>query len=101
MKMNVLNTNGKARITLHGRFDFNTHRDFKSSCDSVLGATDVATIEIDFGQVVYLDSSALGMLLLLKEKAEHVNKSVTLTNCHGTVQQVLEIANFGRLFTIH
>ena len=101
MILNVHCTNGKARITLHGRFDFNAHRDFKSSYDPVLSAADVNAIEIDLGQVVYLDSSALGMLLLLKEKAEHVNKSVTLTNCHGTVQQVLEIANFGRLFTIH
>ena len=68
MMMNVHCGNGKARITLHGRFDFHAHRDLKSSYDPVLGAADVNAIEVDLGQVVYLDSSALGMLLLLKEK---------------------------------
>lgn len=101
MIVNVHCGNGKAQITLHGRFDFNAHRDFKSSYDPVLGAADVNAIEVDLGQVEYLDSSALGMLLLLREKAERVNKAVALTNCHGTVQQVLEIANFGRLFPMH
>jgi HptB-dependent secretion and biofilm anti anti-sigma factor len=55
---------------------------------------------VDFGRVDYLDSSALGMLLLLREKAEAAGKKVSLANLSGTVKQVLEIANFGKLFTI-
>lgn len=101
MLVNVHCDNGKARITLQGRFDFNSHRDFKSSYDPLLGAAVVNAIEVDLRQVEYLDSSALGMLLLLKEKAESVNKTVALTNCHGMVQEVLEIANFNRLFPMH
>jgi anti-anti-sigma regulatory factor len=40
------------------------------------------------------------MLLLLREKAQAANKTVALRNCRGTVKQVLDIANFGRLFAI-
>jgi len=101
MVVNVHCGDGTARIALQGRFDFNAHRDFKSSYDPVLGAADVNVIEVDLGAVAYLDSSALGMLLLLREKAGRVNKTVALSNCHGTVQQALEIANFGRLFVMH
>ena len=57
-------------------------------------------ITIHFGEVDYLDSSALGMLLLLREKAEGTGKSVILAGLHGTVKQVLDIANFGKLFSI-
>jgi anti-anti-sigma factor len=48
--------------------------------------------------VEYLDSSALGMLLILKERAGATNKRVAITNCRGAVKQVLDIANFGKLF---
>ena len=40
------------------------------------------------------------MLLLLREKAEGAGKNVVLTGLQGTVKQVLEIANFGKLFSI-
>jgi anti-anti-sigma regulatory factor len=40
------------------------------------------------------------MLLLLREKAESSGKQVTLSGLAGTVKQVLDIANFGKLFAI-
>jgi anti-anti-sigma regulatory factor len=40
------------------------------------------------------------MLMLLNERAKLVNKSITLVNPSGVVNQVLEVANFNRLFTI-
>jgi len=48
----------------------------------------------------YLDSSALGMLLLLKERAGAAGKDLALVQCKDTVRQVLEIACFTKLFTI-
>ena len=51
-------------------------------------------------EVDYLDSSGLGMLLMLREKAQAANKTVSLRNCRGAVRQVLDIANFAKLFTI-
>jgi len=48
----------------------------------------------------YLDSSALGMLMLLNERAKAVSKSIALVCPSDVVKQVLEVANFNRLFTI-
>ncbi|TCJ17153.1 anti-sigma factor antagonist [Parasulfuritortus cantonensis] len=89
-----------ARLSLEGRFDFHSHRDFRASYDALLGRADIRDILIDFARVDYLDSSALGMLLLLREKAEAGGKKVRLTKLTGSVKQVLEIANFGKLFAI-
>jgi anti-anti-sigma factor len=100
MQAQVFNTTGKARISLAGRFDFSAHREFKNCYEPTLKAGDVAEVEIDMGSVEYLDSSALGMLLMLKEKAGSAKKTVSLTNCRGSVRQVLDIANFGKLFPI-
>ncbi|QNM98281.1 STAS domain-containing protein [Chitinimonas koreensis] len=88
------------RLVLSGQFDFSAHRDFRQACDDVLGKEGVREVLVDFQQVDYLDSSALGMLLLLKEKASAAGKSLALVNCRDTVRQVLEIACFGKIFTI-
>ncbi|MGQ9861408.1 MAG: STAS domain-containing protein [Thiobacillaceae bacterium] len=89
-----------ARIILTGRFDFHAHRDFRQCSDEVLADQAVKELDINFGRVDYLDSSALGMLLLLREKAEARGKRIVLSGLQGTVKQVLDIANFGKLFTL-
>lgn len=90
----------RATLKLGGRFDFHSHRDFRSAYEKILETGAVREIVIDFGGVDYLDSSALGMLLLLREKAEGTGKNVVLAELRGTVKQVLDIANFGKLFSI-
>ncbi|MCC7081642.1 MAG: STAS domain-containing protein [Burkholderiales bacterium] len=91
---------GVAKIQLRGRFDFGSHREFKTSYEAPLGASEVSELHIDMGGVEYLDSSALGMLLILKERAGASNKRIAITNCRGAVRQVLDIANFSKLFQI-
>jgi hypothetical protein len=61
--------NGRAVISLHGRFDFNAYRAFRTSCHAPLAATDVAELELNLERVEHLDRSALGMLLLLKARS--------------------------------
>lgn len=100
MKITVEKKGATARLALNGRFDFSSHREFRNACDEALQSPEVKEIEADFSHVDYLDSSALGMLLLLREKAQNANLNVSLTNCTGLVKQVLDMANFQRLFTI-
>ncbi|MBV1776983.1 STAS domain-containing protein [Burkholderiaceae bacterium DAT-1] len=88
------------RLVLTGQFDFSAHRDFRHACDQLLAQDDVKEIVVDFESVDYLDSSALGMLLLLKEKASSGGRKLALANCKDAVRQVLEIACFGKIFTI-
>lgn len=92
--------NDVARISMSGRFDFQIHREFKDAYTPLLGNAAVKQIEIEMSKLDYLDSSALGMLMLLSERAKAVNRSVTLVNPSGVVAQVLEVANFNRLFAI-
>lgn len=100
MQANVTIDSGKAVIKLSGRFDFNTHRDFRSAYEPLVGNATVRAVAVDFSAVDYLDSSALGMLLMLRDKLGGANKDVVLTGVNGNVKQVLDIANFGKLFQI-
>jgi HptB-dependent secretion and biofilm anti anti-sigma factor len=100
MNANVMAKDGKAVIRLSGRFDFTVHREFREAVNQAMVPPDVREVQVDLGNVAYLDSSALGMLLMLRDKARAANRAVTLSNCRGSVKQVLDIANFSKLFPI-
>jgi len=100
MAISIQIRDGVARITMTGRFDFQVHREFKEAYIAPLDNAAVNEIEVEMSKVDYLDSSALGMLMLLHERAKAVNKSVTLLNSSSTVANVLEVANFGKIFNI-
>ena len=51
--------------------------------------------------VEYLDSSALGMLLLLKDYADARGVSMVLANCRGIVKEILDVASFGLMFRMN
>ncbi len=89
-----------ARIIMKGRFDFLIHREFKEAYSKIFEDSNVKQIKIEMSDLEYLDSSALGMLMLLKERSKSVNKTIVLVNPSEAANQVLEVANFDRLFTI-
>src|SRR3989338_4719397 len=100
MAINVQIHDRSARIAMSGRFDFQVHRDFKDAYTPLLDNAAVREIEVEMSKVDYLDSSALGMLMLLNERAKAANKPVSLLNTSGVVSQVLEVANFSKIFDI-
>jgi anti-anti-sigma factor len=100
MQASVLIEAGKAVIKLTGRFDFNTHREFRGAYEPLVCDGAIHGVIVDLSSVDYLDSSALGMLLMLRDKLGGANKEVALTGVRGNVKQVLDIANFGKLFPI-
>ncbi|HEX6735045.1 MAG TPA: STAS domain-containing protein [Azonexus sp.] len=100
MQASISKDAGKAVVKLTGRFDFNTHREFRNAYEPLVGDADTRAVVVDFSGVDYLDSSALGMLLMLRDKLGGAGKEVALTGVRGNVKQVLDIANFGKLFPI-
>lgn len=100
LNVEVKDHNGRLRLALSGRFDFNSNRDFRKAYEEGLKRHDTGSIELDFHGVDYMDSSALGMLLLFKERAEEFDRSISLINCQESVREILDVVNFGKLFSI-
>jgi anti-anti-sigma factor len=100
MQISIQVVGDKVIIKLAGRFDFSEHRVIKATYEPLLLQAEVKNLEIDLALIEYLDSSALGMLMLLRERAQTAGKSVVLSNPNQTVAQILDIANFRKLFTI-
>lgn len=89
-----------ATLFLQGRFDFHTHQQLKDTYEPLLANPAVDTVEINLAEVTYIDSSGLGILLLLREQSEVANKKIVLCKPNSTVIQILDLANFGKLFVI-
>jgi len=82
-------------IRIAGRFDFNCVRDFQAAL-----AKPCRDWIVDLGDTTFVDSSALGMLLLLRERATTTNGRVTVRNLRGQPRDVLLMAKFDRIFTL-
>lgn len=89
-----------ACIAISGRFDFQLWRNFKDAYMPLLDNVSVREIQVEMSRINFMDSSAMGMLLLLNERAGAINKTVMLLNTSGFVSQILKVANFGKIFNI-
>lgn len=87
-------------IFITGRFDFASHQAFRSAYEApTLTPSDKLSYVVDLKGTNYLDSSALGMLLLLRDHAGEHSK-IRLVNCSADVIKILTISNFSKLFPI-
>jgi len=81
-------------IKVDGRFDFSVHKDFRNAYKDYDGTKNY---RVNLSSTEYLDSSALGMLLLLKK---HADSNVIIEKPNDEVNRVLTIANFDKVFKI-
>ena len=89
---------GDATIKISGRFDFSQHHDFRTAFEET--PDDVKSFTVDLGGTEYVDSSALGMLLVLRDRVQDRKEGVKIVNANPAVKKILEIANFDKLFVL-
>lgn len=85
-------------IKIKGRFDFSALQLFRNSYEKQ-DAQPKAYV-IDLKETDYLDSSALGMLLALRDYAGGDNAKVRIVNCNPDVKKILMITKLNELFKI-
>lgn len=85
-------------ISIRGRFDFGLQRAFRAAYQEA--DEGASRFVVNLRDTEYMDSSALGMLLLLREHAQALGAQVQIRNSREEIRRILEIANFGQLFDI-
>jgi anti-anti-sigma factor len=85
-------------ILIGKRFDFSLHQLFRDTYKDI--TTQDLNYVLDLSQAEYMDSSALGMILLLKDHVQLYAGQLTISKANDTVRKILEIAQFHRLMTI-
>lgn len=86
-------------VTLHlpEEFDFRLHQEFRACYE---GRPPAQRYVIDFKVVARMDSSALGMLLLMRSYCGNSLARIQLVNCNKKVLDLLKTATYDTFFTI-
>lgn len=100
VKQEILNDGMNINISITGRFDYKVSQDFRNSYRKIPSYQEI-TYYIDLSDANYMDSSALGMLLLLREHAKSYNGTVVIDRPSIEINNILKVANFEQLFTIN
>lgn len=85
-------------IRLPSRFDYAYHRQFGEMYSPLVDNTAIREVILDFSQVEYLDSSALGMMVLMQKKFLAQAKKVKIKSARGATDEILKMANMQKLF---
>ena len=99
--MNITQDTVDANMIFHldGRFDFGVRKIFKEAVDGV--SVEGSSIVLDLENVAFVDSSALGLLVICHQNLKNKNVSFFLVNPQTYVKQVLELANIGKMIPIY
>jgi len=97
MSISTSAVGNKQIINIQGRFDFSVQGEFRKAYEE---ADSSSRFELNFSTADYMDSSALGMLLLLRDYAGGDDAKIELTHCRKEIKNILEISNFQKLFKI-
>lgn len=97
--MAISKTESGNKVTIHvkGRFDFAAHQEFLGAYKSLPKGE--KHFVVDLSGTDYMDSSAMGMLLQLREHGDK-SKPIELVNGNDGIREILRIANFDKLFKV-
>ena len=103
--MSVLRLDHETIISVNGLFDYEMLSKFKTSYSNETNETLCGRrFIVDLAGTEYIDSSALGMLNVLRVLVgipeENGGATVEIINARPAIRKILEIANFDRLLKI-
>lgn len=96
----ALETNGGDTIfKFNGRWTFKEHPQAVEIAGKVKDAAPDHCI-FDMSNLDFMDSAALGMLLLINETADAKGMKIRVRGLQGHVEAAFKLANFGEVFDI-
>lgn len=96
-RISSINKDGITHIVVHGSLVFDLNKAFREAYQSL---PTNARVVVDLSGADYLDSAGLGMLIRLRDYLSEAPQPVTLMGANAAIRQILDVANFGRLFDI-
>lgn len=91
--------NGAPIIHMSGRFTFTDYKLFREIL-SALREGEGRRRVLDLTALEFVDSAALGMLLIAREEAQQGGRAIVLRGAGGQVRRTLDTADMSTLFDI-
>ena len=85
-------------ITVGESFSFSSYADFRIAYEQMPNTA--TSLDIELQNTMTIDSSALGMILLMREKIAHQISKIELKNPQPAVMEIFKLANLDAIFEI-
>lgn len=93
---------GKRAATVYvkaeGDIDLHTVEHLRSRLLDVVAANPAATVIVEAGDVTYIDSTGVGMLVHVRKQAQSAGGDVRLEDASGRVLRILQVSGMDRYF---
>ena len=103
MDWNVL-PHGRKVLRISGALNYSRYSEMQMTlarCGQSRGGGGDDDIDLDLSHVTVLDTSGLGLLLLVHDKLAASGRPIGLLNCGAQVRSMLQFARFERYFEIN
>lgn len=97
MKVNKSKNGTALYVSVEGRIDTSTSRQFEAEVKSSLNG--MTELDIDFSQLDYISSAGLRVLLSL-QKIMNTQGSMRIIGVNETISEILEITGFSEILNI-
>ncbi|MGT2435243.1 STAS domain-containing protein [Bradyrhizobium betae] len=84
---------------ISGEFTFTDHASFKAMIDRLLSDRS-SSVTLDLGQLQFIDSAGLGMLLLARDAFGKADRKLVLRAPCGQVKRMFGLTKFDTLFSV-
>lgn len=90
---------GVIEVTLHGRITYSDHPSFRNVIAQIRDSA-AQRVVFEMGDVEFIDSAGLGMLLMVRDTASQKKAEVVLRRPRGQVERIFASSKFDTLFTV-
>jgi len=86
-------------LAIAGELDMAATFKLEPELDRLLDAPDLRRLECDLAGVSFVDSSGLGLLLALRERAQDRGIAMTVVSTSTHLQRILDVSGIGAVLT--
>ena len=86
-------------LYISGSFAFHLQSEFRSAYEQ--NSKDSKLVQIDLYDTEYMDSSGLGMLLVMKKYLDNAGKTYEIIRSRGQTLDLLKMTHFNQYFSIN
>lgn len=87
--------NESLEVVIAGELDMAATFKLEPELDRLLDAPDLRRLECDLAGVSFVDSSGLGLLLALRERAQDRGVAMTIVSVSARMQRILDVSGIG------
>ena len=100
MSIDAERANGTVIARADGRIDSSNSREFHSELEAVVADSDAALV-LDFGDVTYISSAGMRVILLTAKSLQKSGTKFALCSMNDSIREVFKISGFDKVIEIH